>query len=178
MEIRQARLERLGYASYREYLRSPEWLGVRRRYRQSSDLPQDCVLCGDENTLLHHRTYERVGEERATDLVPLCPGCHGDVHALVARGDIELGEVEVLRSLEQAKAYQAEVEDRGELFSALDSEIGEVRQEDIARQKTRQRIGRLREAEIKARRQHVDVTEELDLVERAIASMEGKLRDQ
>lgn len=81
-------MRRLGFASYRDYLRSPHWLGLRRTYRVSS-LPQVCV-CGDEDVQLHHLTYERVGAERLTDLTPLCRGCHALVHVLEYRGDIGL----------------------------------------------------------------------------------------
>lgn len=85
---RDRRLEDLGYSSYDEYIQSAAWYAVRRRYR-ASDLPQNCQLCGsDENTVLHHRTYERVGREELTDLIPLCRECHGIVHTLFRRGEI------------------------------------------------------------------------------------------
>jgi len=33
---------------------------------------------------LHHRTYKNLGAERLMDLVPLCAGCHAEVHRLHA----------------------------------------------------------------------------------------------
>jgi hypothetical protein len=87
-EQRQARLQSLGYTSYAEYLGSPHWQNVRRRYRESW-LPQECI-CGDDDVQLHHMTYDRVGEERLEDLTPLCRTCHAMIHALEYRGDVTL----------------------------------------------------------------------------------------
>lgn len=99
---RHRRLRQLGYANYAEYLRSPAWSDVKRRYR-ASDLPQAC-MCGETIVQLHHKTYERVGEERLDDLAPLCAGCHRLVHVLEARGDLALS-LAGLRSDERAAAY-------------------------------------------------------------------------
>lgn len=68
-------------ASYAAYLRSDHWQNVKTRYR-TSKLPQSCVVCGAERVDLHHRTYERLGRERLTDLVPLCREHHGEAHRL------------------------------------------------------------------------------------------------
>jgi hypothetical protein len=73
-----SRLKRLGM-TYREYLRSDHWADVKRRYRES-DLPQNCMGCDAPNVQYHHRTYNRVGHELLTDILPLCRQCHQDVH--------------------------------------------------------------------------------------------------
>jgi hypothetical protein len=83
------KLNRLGFRTYRDYLRSPHWNSVKARYR-ASDLPQVC-MCGEEKVQLHHTTYERLGEELLKDLVPLCARCHAMVHVLERRGEIGLG---------------------------------------------------------------------------------------
>lgn len=86
---RLARLRALGYASYRAYLISPHWRSVRALY-WASDLPQQCI-CGETEALqLHHLTYDRIGGEALTDLVPLCATCHADIHVLERRGEIGL----------------------------------------------------------------------------------------
>lgn len=85
---RLVRLRRLGFKSYAEYLRSPHWHVVRARYR-ASDLPQTCI-CGEPDVHLHHMTYQRIGDERLTDLTPLCPQCHSLIHVLEFRGEIGL----------------------------------------------------------------------------------------
>lgn len=43
-----------------------------------------CKVCGakDEVTL-HHLTYERLGNERDDDLIPLCWTHHGSFHLLI-----------------------------------------------------------------------------------------------
>lgn len=66
---------------YRIYLRSPHWQDIRARYR-ASQMPQACVVCGASRVDLHHRTYERLGAELLTDLVPLCREHHGEAHKL------------------------------------------------------------------------------------------------
>lgn len=79
----------LGYKSYASYLSSSHWQTTRQRYR-ASDLPQDCYCCGEHEVDLHHKTYENIGREPLTDLVPLCRRCHTLVHVLERRGEIGL----------------------------------------------------------------------------------------
>jgi hypothetical protein len=73
------RLHRLGFPSYGAYLRSPQWKAVVWRYRHSR-LPQRCAVCGDRQTMLHHRNYNRIGNERLGDLIPLCQAHHDQQH--------------------------------------------------------------------------------------------------
>jgi hypothetical protein len=101
----------LGFASYSEYLRSSHWRDIQTRYRES-DLPQNCYCCGDgESVHLHHKTYERIGAEDLTDLVPLCPRCHALVHVLERRGDIG---IDLAGLLDEARgaAHRAREEER------------------------------------------------------------------
>jgi hypothetical protein len=60
---------------YRRALRSPYWRALRKRL-----LPKDnaCSNCGQcQHVLeLHHKTYERLGQELDDDVVFLCPLCH------------------------------------------------------------------------------------------------------
>ena len=46
-----------------------------------------CDLCARDKQLdVYHRTYERLGFERQSDLIVLCHDCHQDHHkALVLR---------------------------------------------------------------------------------------------
>lgn len=89
-EVRDIRLRELGYTSYRQYLRAPHWRAKRVEYAASDDVPKDCICGETEGLQLHHMTYERIGDEALSDLTPLCPTCHQMVHALEARGDLEL----------------------------------------------------------------------------------------
>lgn len=84
-ELHDERWERqtvLRTADYREYLASPEW--QERRNTKLQQAGHRCELCGSENRLeVHHRTYERRGNERLSDLIALCHACHGRFHGRV-----------------------------------------------------------------------------------------------
>lgn len=71
------RLPRLGFKTYRQYLRSAHW--QRMRARQPDRF---CALCESTDSLnLHHQTYKRLGHEAVEDLAWLCRPCHTDLHA-------------------------------------------------------------------------------------------------
>lgn len=81
---RLGRLRELQSMPYAEYLQSDEWKETRKsalkraRYR--------CELCyrgGELHT--HHKTYERLGEEHAKDLIVLCKECHAKFHDKLPR---------------------------------------------------------------------------------------------
>jgi HNH endonuclease len=74
-----ARMEALRTMPYPDYLQTPEW--AERRRAALSRAEQACQTCGGHGRLhVHHRTYERRGEEWADDLVVLCEDCHLAVH--------------------------------------------------------------------------------------------------
>jgi hypothetical protein len=107
--VRAARLRALGFTDYDEYLRSPHWISLRYRYRGHPELRQSCICGASEGLLLHHRTYERLGEEELTYLLPLCPPCHAMLHELERRGDIPVGaDPAELLSAERAERYGEE----------------------------------------------------------------------
>jgi hypothetical protein len=64
---------------YNEYLQSPWW---RSRRQRALELSGDrCQVCNSTGPLdVHHRTYERRGEEADGDLFVLCRGCHDIFH--------------------------------------------------------------------------------------------------
>lgn len=69
---------------YVSYIKSPAWRATRKRYWDSG-LPDDCYCCGvprHPGMHLHHRTYKNLGAERLMDLVPVCQGCHDEIHRL------------------------------------------------------------------------------------------------
>jgi hypothetical protein len=65
---------------YREvYLRSDHWRWKRRQALARAE--HRCQVCySDKNLDVHHRTYERLGEERLPDLTVLCRDCHETFH--------------------------------------------------------------------------------------------------
>lgn len=69
-------------ARYAAYLKSPHWKSVKARY-WASKRPKCCIVCGDPNFELHHRTYQRVGRERLDDLMPLCRTHHAKAHTYI-----------------------------------------------------------------------------------------------
>lgn len=72
-------LEETEQESYREYLKSEHWQTVREMALEFSDY--HCQLCYSEDHLdVHHRTYERRGHEKLTDVTVLCHDCHAKFH--------------------------------------------------------------------------------------------------
>lgn len=95
----------MGFDNYDAYLQSAHWIDLRRAY-QESDLPQRC-MCGSDEVQYHHRTYERLGAELLTDLMPLCGTCHRMVHELDRRGEMGLdfsGFEDAVRALQYRQA--------------------------------------------------------------------------
>lgn len=73
------RRRRYGKKSYALYLQSAHWRTFRALYR-ASDHPQICLICNDPEYELHHVTYERLGHEFTSDVVPLCREHHARAH--------------------------------------------------------------------------------------------------
>lgn len=64
---------------YSEYLRSPEWQEKRKKALRFAGFK--CQLCNSAERLnVHHRTYERLGQELLGDLITLCNDCHSIFH--------------------------------------------------------------------------------------------------
>lgn len=74
----------MDYQSYLDYLKSPEWKIVKRRYYGSRLFGGYCYCCEESKPLqLHHKTYRRLKSERLSDLIALCNDCHKLVHEIV-----------------------------------------------------------------------------------------------
>jgi 5-methylcytosine-specific restriction endonuclease McrA len=71
--------------SYQEYLHTDHWGSIRRNALEAAD--RRCQLCNATDQILdvHHRTYERLGKEKLSDLIVLCRSCH-ERHHLRAEG--------------------------------------------------------------------------------------------
>jgi hypothetical protein len=91
-------LTKMTKAEYQKYLMSTEW-----QHRKSWVLNywgNRCLICNSPDNLeVHHRTYERVGEELFTDLIPLCSRHHSQLHLtpweiIIKEGDEERREQE------------------------------------------------------------------------------------
>ena len=65
--------------SYSQYLLTSHWRKVRKAAIERAD--GHCQLCGETQRLeVHHNTYQRLGEEKPTDVVCLCRECHVMFH--------------------------------------------------------------------------------------------------
>jgi 5-methylcytosine-specific restriction endonuclease McrA len=75
----QARVAELRTMPYREYLQTPEW--QQRRKAALKRAGYACQVCNRKRQLhVHHRTYERRGDEYTADLIVLCDDCHALYH--------------------------------------------------------------------------------------------------
>ena len=64
---------------YGEYLRTDHW--GRIRASATSAAGGRCQVCNSQRRIeVHHRTYDRRGEEHPSDLTVLCSGCHSKFH--------------------------------------------------------------------------------------------------
>jgi hypothetical protein len=74
------RLHELKTMPYVDYLSSPEWEQIRKRSLMLAE--NRCQVCEATGVELHvhHKTYERRGEELPEDLIVLCKTCHTNIH--------------------------------------------------------------------------------------------------
>ena len=68
--------------NYNEYLKSSRWRNM--RLAKFNEVGYRCEKCGCEGDAMkidvHHKTYERLGNERMSDLEVLCRYCHKVKH--------------------------------------------------------------------------------------------------
>lgn len=91
--------------SYAKYMQSQRWASRKSAYYAKHQ--KSCRACRSEDQIdLHHRTYERMGFEPDSDLVPLCSRCHAAVHDMHKRLGGSLREVTatVIRQLKAEAA--------------------------------------------------------------------------
>lgn len=66
---------------YYAYINGPEWKA--RRARHLLTYGKRCEACHRTQDIeVHHRTYQRMGDELDTDLAVLCDDCHTLVHQI------------------------------------------------------------------------------------------------
>lgn len=78
LQIEQFVAGRLARLPYSLYLRTEHW--KRTRTLALDRYGSACVLCNATPVNVHHRTYERLGNERLDDLIVLCEPCHRRHH--------------------------------------------------------------------------------------------------
>jgi|CXWL01.1.fsa_nt_gi 5-methylcytosine-specific restriction endonuclease McrA len=79
---RRSSMQVLKTMVYSEYLKTPHWQERRKKHLKSTGFR--CQVCNASNVTLdvHHRTYERRGQEHYTDLLSLCRSCHDLFHSV------------------------------------------------------------------------------------------------
>ena len=86
------------HKSYKDYLHSDVWRG--KREKKLKEVDDRCQLCYSPDKLqVHHRTYDRIFNERLGDLIVLCKDCHETFHSKFWDDDIiESKSEELLRN--------------------------------------------------------------------------------
>jgi hypothetical protein len=72
----ETRLAELRAMPYPRYLRSPEWRRTRASALERAGHCCSLDVTHTDGLEVHHRTYERLGSELASDLIVLCHPCH------------------------------------------------------------------------------------------------------
>jgi len=74
--------KKTGCKTYEEYLKSEPWIFFSNAIRKDR-----CWCCGTRESLqVHHKTYERLGEELPCDVVTVCGRCHKLIHETAKNG--------------------------------------------------------------------------------------------
>lgn len=102
--------KRAARVNYHAYLQSPEWQA--KRVLALDRAGGRCQLCNRATRLhVHHRTYERLGNEDLSDLTVLCADCHEHFHGKdgskprrVARSTSKRGQARRVEEREQIVA--------------------------------------------------------------------------
>lgn len=83
---------------YYEYLQSETWLARAEKVRERNG--GMCECCNIRFiTDTHHRTYERLGDEREDDLIGLCQMCHKYIHGFITFVPMFPSRLQVLEKL-------------------------------------------------------------------------------
>jgi hypothetical protein len=80
----------LGFKNYEAYIASPYWQSVRQRVleAQRTRLQRNvCESCGKEGVEfdVHHKSYDRLGNELIEDCQVICEQCHDKLHGRDAK---------------------------------------------------------------------------------------------
>lgn len=71
---------------YKKYLHSEHWKQIKTQFKIQESYTGKCYICGNVNDggfHLHHKTYERIGNEEMNDLELMCKTCHFGYHEYV-----------------------------------------------------------------------------------------------
>jgi len=72
-------------STYLKYMRSSAWANKKSEFRLANKNNRACYVCnriGTPDRHIHHRSYERFGNEDLNDLVAVHQNCHSYIHNL------------------------------------------------------------------------------------------------
>lgn len=70
--------------AYHEYLQSSQWQETRDKLFEAKG--KQCNRCKSlQNIQVHHKTYDRLGQEKLNDLEVLCSACHQKEHGVLTK---------------------------------------------------------------------------------------------
>jgi replicative DNA helicase len=123
-QMDEQRITELKTMPYEEYLQTPEW--TERRALMIERAGNRCQVCNSgEDLNVHHRTYERRGNEGPGDLTVLCQPCHALFHLRMKEHEglthIAAGMAEAMAKLETPENYLVPTG-----FEDLDFVIGQL----------------------------------------------------
>lgn len=101
-------------ANYDRYINSGAW--EERKIAYYAKHERKCTGCGaTEDVDLHHHTYERLGAELDTDLVPVCESCHTTIHRFHEEqgGSLSAATFDALRFLTDKQESQTRAQSQG-----------------------------------------------------------------
>ena len=122
------RLETGGVMNYKVYLQGEHWK-LMRRLRLEVDSEQ-CAVCGSRNQLnVHHKTYDRIGAEKLSDLITLCQECHAKYHNKLMKGNFNVKSVvssSVIQNKKEFSMFELEEVYSEVILKNCTLEMGEV----------------------------------------------------
>lgn len=66
--------------NYFKYLESDKWKKIREQVLQRDN--NKCTICGaSDNLIIHHVSYDNLGNEKIEDLTTVCEKCHTKIHS-------------------------------------------------------------------------------------------------
>jgi len=88
--------------NYREYLKTEHWQNCRDEMLCLSN--HRCFLCNapshETQLQVHHKSYERLGNEHIMDLIVLCADCHAKFHDKLPKPQDVVPESDLLHRLQ------------------------------------------------------------------------------
>lgn len=152
-ESRKLNLEKLGFASYLDYLESSLWRSIKDRVKAKHG--KKCVLCGEDYSDMHHFRYgvDDLSGKTLDNIKPICRTCHDLIEYDGDRKRTPREASEVFRVLDKAEKQKNQRSGYLSRFAPYERNVAnkkrqEKEQQDIrSRRKARQKLRKERKRE-------------------------------